>query len=242
LLPKLPDPTELKPFPNAIATTFLGHTGRVRSISTDPTGQYLASGGDDGVLRVWDISLGKLMRSWKLAKSDDGAIHSVAWGPNPAIQCIAACVGNRLVFVNPGTVTRFSCQTTFAILRVPEEENNVEGEGESNTKNSKKAKKKKKTSDEEEKKESKEEEKDEKSDNEPNEENKDNPEEIHKQYQSMPTAQFGELAFEPTCLDFKPDIVCDIRDFWMMDFAERLNLPTSEAKLFRVPKQHLLNQ
>jgi glycosyltransferase involved in cell wall biosynthesis len=51
--------------------------------------------------------------------------------------------------------------------------------------------------------------------------NKDTPEEIHKQYQSMPTAQFGELAFEPTCLDFKPDIVCDIRDFWMMDFAER---------------------
>lgn len=161
LLPKLPDPTELKPFPNAIATTFLGHTGRVRSISTDPTGQYLASGGDDGVLRVWDISLGKLMRSWKLAKSDDGAIHSVAWGPNPAIQCIAACIGNRLVFVNPGTVTRFSCQTTFAILRVPEEENNEEGgegEGESYTKSSKKAKKK--TSDEEEKNESKEEEKD----------------------------------------------------------------------------------
>ena len=42
-----------------------------------------------------------------------------------------------------------------------------------------------------------------------------------KQYHSFPTAQFGELAFEPTCLDFKPDVVCDIRDFWMLDFAER---------------------
>lgn len=46
-------------------------------------------------------------------------------------------------------------------------------------------------------------------------------EEEKKQYHSFPTAQFGELAFEPTCLDFKPDIVCDIRDFWMLDFAER---------------------
>lgn len=41
------------------------------------------------------------------------------------------------------------------------------------------------------------------------------------QYQHHSTAQFGELAFESVCLDFKPDIVCDIRDFWMLDFQER---------------------
>lgn len=41
------------------------------------------------------------------------------------------------------------------------------------------------------------------------------------QYQNHPTAQFGELAFESACLNFKPDIVCDIRDFWMLDFQER---------------------
>ena len=41
------------------------------------------------------------------------------------------------------------------------------------------------------------------------------------QYNSIPTNQFGEYAFEKVCLDFKPDVVCDIRDFWMLDFAER---------------------
>lgn len=41
------------------------------------------------------------------------------------------------------------------------------------------------------------------------------------QYQNNTTAQFGELIFESVCLDFKPDIVCDIRDFWMLDFQER---------------------
>lgn len=46
-------------------------------------------------------------------------------------------------------------------------------------------------------------------------------EEEKRQYNSQPTAQFGELLFEHVCLDFKPDIVCDIRDFWMLDFAER---------------------
>jgi glycosyltransferase involved in cell wall biosynthesis len=40
-------------------------------------------------------------------------------------------------------------------------------------------------------------------------------------YNSRPTNQFGEWAFENVCLDFFPDFVCDIRDFWMLDFAER---------------------
>lgn len=40
-------------------------------------------------------------------------------------------------------------------------------------------------------------------------------------YANNPLAQFGELLFESVCLDFMPDIVCDIRDFWMLDFAER---------------------
>jgi glycosyltransferase involved in cell wall biosynthesis len=46
-------------------------------------------------------------------------------------------------------------------------------------------------------------------------------EEERNQYSQHPTAQFGELIFDPICLDFMPDIVCDIRDFWMLDFAER---------------------
>jgi glycosyltransferase involved in cell wall biosynthesis len=40
-------------------------------------------------------------------------------------------------------------------------------------------------------------------------------------YGSVPTNQFGEFLFEHVCLDFFPDIVCDIRDFWMLDFADR---------------------
>jgi len=40
-------------------------------------------------------------------------------------------------------------------------------------------------------------------------------------YNSSPTHQFGEWIFEHVCLDFFPDVVCDIRDFWMLDFAER---------------------
>lgn len=42
-----------------------------------------------------------------------------------------------------------------------------------------------------------------------------------KVYNSSPSYQFGEHRFEDVCLNYKPDIVCDIRDFWMVDFIER---------------------
>lgn len=40
-------------------------------------------------------------------------------------------------------------------------------------------------------------------------------------YNSSGSHQFGEWIFEHVCLDFMPDIVCDIRDFWMLEFVER---------------------
>lgn len=47
------------------------------------------------------------------------------------------------------------------------------------------------------------------------------PEHMHKQYASSPDNQFGAFMFHDVCLDFQPDIVCDIRDFWMMEFESR---------------------
>lgn len=40
-------------------------------------------------------------------------------------------------------------------------------------------------------------------------------------YHSNPNNQFGEFRFEEVLLDFKPDIVFDIRDFWMIEFESR---------------------
>jgi len=34
-------------------------------------------------------------------------------------------------------------------------------------------------------------------------------------------AEFGQSKFEEACLEFRPDIVVDIRDWWMMEFQER---------------------
>lgn len=89
LLPKLPSPEELKPFPTACATLFKGHNGRVRSVSIDPTGQWLASGGDDGTVRVWELLTGRQL--WTASVSDEEAINVVRWRPgsDAVVLCIA---------------------------------------------------------------------------------------------------------------------------------------------------------
>jgi glycosyltransferase involved in cell wall biosynthesis len=40
-------------------------------------------------------------------------------------------------------------------------------------------------------------------------------------YNSKATNQFGEFKFDSVCAEFKPDIVWDIRDWWMFEFQER---------------------
>ena len=53
----------------------------------------------------------------------------------------------------------------------------------------------------------------------PNKPNEDDPE--FEYYMSMPSHTFGEFSFNSVCLDFKPDIVMDIRDWWMFQYQQR---------------------
>src|SRR4051794_35386365 len=78
LLPKLPSPDELRPFPTTCATVYRGHEGRVRSLAIDPTGRWLASGGDDGTVRIWELLSGRQVWSVKI---DEEAVNVVRWRP-----------------------------------------------------------------------------------------------------------------------------------------------------------------
>jgi len=40
-------------------------------------------------------------------------------------------------------------------------------------------------------------------------------------YASNQTYQFGEWRFDDICLDFRPDVVIDIRDWWMIEYQQR---------------------
>ena len=99
LLPKLPNPDELRPFPTICATIFRGHEGRVRSVSVDPSGDFLASGGDDGTLRIWEILTGRQVWSRKLSSED--AVDAVSWRPMKDEMILAAACQEILFFIVP---------------------------------------------------------------------------------------------------------------------------------------------
>ena len=40
-------------------------------------------------------------------------------------------------------------------------------------------------------------------------------------YKGNPIAQFGDLSFNHVLMSFQPDIVMDIRDWWMLEFEQR---------------------
>ena len=99
LLPKLPSPEELRPFPTMCATKFLGHAGRVRSLAIDPTGYWLASGGDDGTVRVWELGSGHQVWSIRLEKTE--AVNVVRWRPGTDAVILSAAAGEDVYLMSP---------------------------------------------------------------------------------------------------------------------------------------------
>ncbi|KAI4100543.1 MAG: hypothetical protein L6R37_005410 [Teloschistes peruensis] len=103
LLPKLPNRNELKPFPTTCATIFRGHEGRVRSLAVDPSGVWLASGGDDGTVRVWELLTGRQL--WHVKISSEEAINVIRWRPGTDAVVISAAAGEDLYFIVPPIIS-----------------------------------------------------------------------------------------------------------------------------------------
>ncbi|XP_780573.3 ribosome biogenesis protein bop1-B [Strongylocentrotus purpuratus] len=97
LLPKLPRPKDLQPFPTTQAIVYEGHKSYVRSISTDQSGEWFVSGSDDKTVRFWEVSTGRCMKTIEMADT----VLNVAWCPNPAVCLVAVCAENSIYIINP---------------------------------------------------------------------------------------------------------------------------------------------
>ncbi|XP_048483361.1 ribosome biogenesis protein BOP1 homolog [Plutella xylostella] len=99
LVPKLPSPRDLQPFPTKEVLQFKGHANIVRSCDFDPSGQYVVSSSEDGTVKVWEASTGRCLRTIDLGEP----VVKVEWTPAKGLSLIAAAVGNRLLLLNPGS-------------------------------------------------------------------------------------------------------------------------------------------
>ncbi|XP_048473149.1 ribosome biogenesis protein bop1 isoform X2 [Rhincodon typus] len=121
LIPKLPKPKDLQPFPTTQALVYTGHTNLVRCISVSPSGQWLASGSDDSTIRFWEVCTGRCLRTIEV----EGVVRSIAWNPNP-VQCLVALtVEQSVIIVNPCLGDKLLYNATDQIIasfEKPEEE------------------------------------------------------------------------------------------------------------------------
>lgn len=97
LIPKLPSPKDLQPFPTVQSMLYKGHTDLVRAISIDPKGQYIVTGSDDFTIKIWEISTGRCMRTI----NTKGVVRSVAWCPSAKLSLIAVASDKRCLLINP---------------------------------------------------------------------------------------------------------------------------------------------
>lgn len=136
LVPQLPSPKDLQPFPTTVSMVFKGHSDMVRSISAEAKGQYIASGGDDMNLKseisqgifmkknflififssfaVWEIATGRCVKTIPCG----GVVRSVAWCPNQAMSLIAVAADKKVLLINPGIGDHLITSKTDKLLEI----------------------------------------------------------------------------------------------------------------------------
>jgi len=98
LVPRLPKPKDLQPFPTSLSLRFLGHRGPVRSLCTDTTGQWLLSGSADGSVKLWEVQTARCLHTWEIGE----VVTCVAWCPDRELNLAAVAAGNRVLLLTLG--------------------------------------------------------------------------------------------------------------------------------------------
>lgn len=104
LIPELPSPKDLRPFPIRCSTVYQGHTGRIRTVSVDPSGLWLATGSDDGSVRIWEILSGRQvykLQAIDVEENPEEHIDAVEWHPDPSVAILAVAAAERILLVVP---------------------------------------------------------------------------------------------------------------------------------------------
>ncbi|AET38030.1 ribosome biogenesis protein ERB1 Ecym_2287 [Eremothecium cymbalariae DBVPG len=104
LIPELPSPKDLRPFPIRCSTVYQGHTGKIRALSIDPNGLWLATGSDDGTVRIWEILTGREVYKVTIidiSENKEDHIDAIEWNPEKSIGLLAVAAAENIYLIVP---------------------------------------------------------------------------------------------------------------------------------------------
>ena len=117
LIPKLPSPSSLRPFP-VYRSLQIGHGAkRVRAVSVSPDGGWVVTGDEGGVVKLWEVMVGKEVKRWTF-KNKVGAVE---WCPRTDISffAVAMCVLTLILFVSTHSPRALYCSEDHLHFIVP---------------------------------------------------------------------------------------------------------------------------
>ena len=94
LIPELPDPETLRPFPSLLRMEYREHSAFISCMDFSVSGEWLATGDVEGEVRVWDALSGKCIA---IQKFKEGKVTRVRW--NPVSPVLAVGVGSNVHLV-----------------------------------------------------------------------------------------------------------------------------------------------
>ena len=118
LVPKLPDPNDLKPFPNSLCRTFPISDCGVTGLSVSPDGQFVASVDDSGLVVIYETLTSRRLTSIRIYEEETtkNACSDIAWNPNPSHHVLAVACKDRVVFLDAKTARADDKDITAALL------------------------------------------------------------------------------------------------------------------------------
>ncbi|KAF9057381.1 NUC169 domain-containing protein [Panaeolus papilionaceus] len=112
LIPKLPSPSSLKPFPNYRSLQFYHAKGRARCLSISPDGAWVVSGDEEGIVSLWEVMVGREVKRWKFS----GKVGALAWCPRTDVSYFAVGIEDTVHFIIPPNVEPAISALTVSVL------------------------------------------------------------------------------------------------------------------------------
>lgn len=112
LIPQLPKPRDLQPFPNTLSIIFKGHKSSIHSMSVHHGGQWLLSASTDKSVKVWEVATGRCLNTWRFEEK----CVFVNWLPSTTMTLFSVAFGNTILIINPKVGDKVMCSHTDSTM------------------------------------------------------------------------------------------------------------------------------